>query len=527
MRIRESTSHSGRFLRYARAQSAGEVRAAIPSPWEWLTLGAVVVLASVLRLYGALAFPFEQDELYTLLESRDLFQTTLQPGIEARPLYYLLQHPLLTLLPASEVSLRLLPLLFGVLGIWVTWELGRRSLGVTAGLIAAFLVAVSPWHIHASGMARYWSLIYLLAALSYLLLPAAYASDRPRPYLLSLLVLLLGTATHPSFVFPVLGVVVALSLVSEGHARRWRWPTARAWLHLWGPYVLFLALAFGLLLAGGNEGALRNWAGRGAAASLRLIPAMIQWMTVTVFVAGAVGALLLLRSPGLAERRWGAMALLGTSLTMMVLLAASLVTDVYADYATAALPLVFVSAGGLVQLGVRVVNAPSRTVAAWVAATVLFAGVVPSTLSHLIDGTRFDYRPAFQYIARVEPTRPVVTDPIILQRWYAAELDGRPLFRGGAYLDSLVRAEGDVWAVISESRYGIIGDHGGVLSRWLGEYCRTAATHERPRLDYRTYRVRVLRCTAPGTGATRVPDPDPRVRSALVASGRRFPARAP
>ena len=127
-------------------------------------LAAVLALAAALRLPGLWCFPLEQDELYTVLESRLLWDVPLQPGIDARPLYFLLQHALLGALPETPVALRAAPLLFGLLGVWMVWRAGSRLLGPYAGAAGAFLVAVSPWHMHASGMARYWSLLFLLAA---------------------------------------------------------------------------------------------------------------------------------------------------------------------------------------------------------------------------------------------------------------------------------------------------------------------------------------------------------------------------
>src|SRR5690606_7533208 len=87
---------------------------------------ALFAIGAALRIWGAVSLPFEQDELYTILESRDLFATTLKPGIDARPLYYLIQHPLLDVLPQTPLGLRLLPLAFSLAGLWATYVLAER-----------------------------------------------------------------------------------------------------------------------------------------------------------------------------------------------------------------------------------------------------------------------------------------------------------------------------------------------------------------------------------------------------------------
>src|SRR5690606_26961846 len=65
----------------------------------------------------------------------------------------------------------------------------------------------------------------------------AYETDRRRDYLAALAVLLAGTATHPTFVFPVIGVVLALTLVGPLGQVGWTWPSRRAWAALWGPFL--------------------------------------------------------------------------------------------------------------------------------------------------------------------------------------------------------------------------------------------------------------------------------------------------
>ncbi len=464
-------------------------------PGSWL-LPALLLLGTALRLVGVSRYPFEQDELYTVIEARDLFHSPLHPGIQARPLYYLLQHPLLSLAPVSELSLRLLPLLFGVLGLWATWALGKRVFGTTGAAVATFLAAISPWHLHASGMARYWSLVYLLAALACLFLIRGYRDDRPADLLLAFACLVLGTATHPTFAFPMVGVALGLTLVRADGRFGWRWPSRRAWVWLWLPFAGAMAVAYLALKLTAQESAVHNWDGRGWTASLRLLPAMVEWMTPSVFVLGGVGmlaCLFLRREP--ARRAWGAVALLGAASGMAGLLAASLRTSVYADYGISLLPLLFVSGGGLVALGRERMAEGGRVFAA-VAAVLLLAGVLPSLASHLSDGMRFDYRPAFRKIASTAPGVTVLSTPIALQRHYAPELRGEEMVMSRAALDAALARQGDLWAVVPVRRYGIWMDDSGEAAAWVDEHCRLDSSFERPRFDFRLYRTDLYRCRA-------------------------------
>src|SRR5215218_9328911 len=208
---------------------------------------AALLLGIVARVYAVTRFPFEQDELYTIDEATNLFHTRLAPGIQARPVFFWLEHPIVTGLPHIPVVLRALPFIFGVLGLLVTWAFARRVLGRRAGGVAILLAAVSPWHLYASAFGRYYSLVYLLAALVFWRLLVAVDSDRPRDYVLTLLPLVVGAWTHPSFAFPVAAAAVAVLLVRRDGTVSWRWPSGMAWTYLWGPFVAVCVAGFGLM----------------------------------------------------------------------------------------------------------------------------------------------------------------------------------------------------------------------------------------------------------------------------------------
>lgn len=461
---------------------------------QWL-LAAVMLLGLVLRLRGFTSFSFEQDELYTIIEGHDLFAVELAPGIDARPLYYLLQHVLLDLLPVTHAGLRIVPLLFGMLGIWVTALIARRVFGPRAAIVAALLVAIAPWHLHASTYARYWSLLYLLAAVFYLNLWQAHQHNRPQHYLGAAAALIAGSATHPSFLFAAFSVSAGICLVKPNGSFGLRFPNAQALRLLWLPYLLFLIAAFTALRITNSGEALQNWSGRGAAASLRLIPAVIEWLGPATATAAFLGSVVALSSPGLPRRSWGAMALVGCSLTLFLLLIVSTRNDVYADYAFAMAPLVFVSAAGLLYLGYERLSRRSG-IALTLGCAVLAASVFPSTASHLSSGTRFDYRPAFEHIRQSAPTIPMLTWPVIVARHYAPELDTRGLSMRVSYLDSTLVADQDIWLIASMTRYGMVVDDDGAVTQWIAKHCSLDFTHEKPRWDYRVYRVNVHRCRA-------------------------------
>jgi len=462
----------------------------------------VFALALLLRLRGLLSFPFDQDELYTIVESTRLLDSPLRPGIEGRPLYYLLQHPLLAALPQSPFWVRLPALLAGIAGVWVTWLLGRRICGGVSGLAAMVLISVSPWHLYASGMARYWSLVYLAAAGFWLAYLRARETEMVKHYAMALLPLTVGALSHPTFLFPLPTALLAMHCIGIDGRIGWRWPSRQAWVGLWLPFAAVLVVWWVILQSLDSVASVRNFDGRGLVPTLKLLPAMVQWMTPATAAAAVAGSVLAWRRGG-DVRQWSLVGGGGALGAAILLFSASIITDVYADYGMALLPFAFSLGGILVsELADAASGSFSRIATAGITLLLILGGVLPSTVSHLLDGTRFDYRPAFASIRAVAPERLVVITPLIQRNQYAPELRAAQLEARGTMLDSLLAAERNIWLVLSVQRSGVLADGSGVIRDWSRRHCSVIDSWERPRLDYRTYRVELQACAAEDAAGT-------------------------
>lgn len=459
--------------------------------WARHTLLLILIIGVALRLHGLESLPLAEDDLYTL---RDALKP--DPWRNSRPVYIVLQHTLLQFFPPTPLFLRLPAFVFGVLGVWLTWSMAKRAFGQTAGLVSSFLVAISPWHLYASQFARYWSLVYVIAVLMYLALLSAAEKDRPRYYLLTLATVIGGAFTHPTLVFPIPGVFVALALFSkEGHIR-WNWPTRRAWIFLWGPLAVGMILISApiLMKLAQAGGALSGLASRDTAGILRLVPAMVQWAGPTTSVAAVISALYFLANHTRSrDRRWGALALFGCGSAVALMFVTGLGIPVYADYGMAMLPLIYVTIGAAIaKLGRKLAVGHHG----WpIAATVMLAAdVLPGTVSHLSDGTRFDYRPAYAYVQKAGGDFLVLGGPKAMQQYYAPTLRFQSLKMDVAQLERTFSREKGFWVIGSYRRYGMLHDSTRAIERWLDASCRVVLRTERPRLDYRMYRVQLHWC---------------------------------
>ncbi len=78
------------------------------------------------------------------------------------PLYYLLLHLWIRLFGPGVLSVRLLSVVIGTAAVPLLFLIGRRLLGAKGGLLAAFLLALSPFAVYYSQEVRMYGLVMLL-----------------------------------------------------------------------------------------------------------------------------------------------------------------------------------------------------------------------------------------------------------------------------------------------------------------------------------------------------------------------------
>jgi len=185
-----------------------------------LLLG-VTFLAFALRLYHLGFQSLWRDEVDAILfAQRDLpaiLATFVQPG-QNGPLYFLSLHFWLAAAGNSEFALRFFSLFFGLLTVPLLYALGRRLLGTTAGLVAALLLAVSPYHVWYSQEGKMYALVAFLAVLSLYLFARALEENHWAWWLSYLAVT--GLALYVHFFTPLLVLVALAWFLLSGRWRR-------------------------------------------------------------------------------------------------------------------------------------------------------------------------------------------------------------------------------------------------------------------------------------------------------------------
>ena len=129
-----------------------------------VALLAIVLIGVFLRVYDLGAQSIWGDEAFSITVSNMSLPGIVQAGDS--PLYHFALHYWIALFGTSEVAVRSLSVLFGVLAIPMIYVMGRRLFNEEVGLLAALILAFSTLNVQYSQEARMYSLMVLLALLS-------------------------------------------------------------------------------------------------------------------------------------------------------------------------------------------------------------------------------------------------------------------------------------------------------------------------------------------------------------------------
>jgi 4-amino-4-deoxy-L-arabinose transferase-like glycosyltransferase len=121
---------------------------------------AIILLAFALRLYRLGYQSLWYDEAVSVhLANKDLAALTLHTAGDIHPpLYYYLLHFWVLIAGRSEFSVAFFSVVFGILILALAYRLARQVCGRPVGLLAAFLIAVSPFNLWYSQEVRMYTL---------------------------------------------------------------------------------------------------------------------------------------------------------------------------------------------------------------------------------------------------------------------------------------------------------------------------------------------------------------------------------
>ncbi|MDK2890092.1 MAG: hypothetical protein PWR21_724 [Methanoculleus sp.] len=189
-------------------------------------LAGLTAIGALLRLYNLGGNSLWLDEASTLTFARQsligIWETTAG-GEFNPPLFYWLEHGMLVF-GESEFVLRLLPALLGILTIPAVYLVGKEFRDRNVGLIAAALLAFSPFHIFYSQEARAYAPMLFFFSLALLFYVRAGKANETRSWVLFGLFSAAAFWMHFYAVVPVAVLILHALATRAGSIREARNP---------------------------------------------------------------------------------------------------------------------------------------------------------------------------------------------------------------------------------------------------------------------------------------------------------------
>ncbi len=232
---------------------------------EEISLVAILLLALVLRLIKLGSRNLWYDEAFAVLYAEKSFSAILYGTItpvegaaaDVHPLlYYFFLHLWMSLFGQSPFIVRLPSVIFGLASIVLAFSIGQRLFDPGAGLLAAAITAIAPFHINYSQENRMYSLLCFLSLLTVYFFVRCWKGKGYGNWLGFILAATLSLYTHnlAFLVILALDLFVLAMIFSWAKGEKWGTPSppspdgaVRRW-RLLKPLIVS-HLAFGLLFS--------------------------------------------------------------------------------------------------------------------------------------------------------------------------------------------------------------------------------------------------------------------------------------
>lgn len=448
-----------------------------------MLVGAVFLVAVLLRAYGLVEWSISDDEVHTLRDSLKFSWSN------PRPLLYALNHYLvLPVVGLRELGLRIVPFAAGIAAIPGFYLLYRRLGRPLEAVVTVSLTAASAWHLYWSQFARYYTLTFLFTGLFGLSLLLWLDRRRVRWIVAALASGVLASLAHPSAV-PVVAVGMVATAGIEIYHRGRR--SRRIWLGLTLAVLGLVAIRFIPMLDAWFENAEVTCCHGG----LGLIGSFVNWMTAPVLVLASFGFLEWIRSgrsrEGLVIASCGILPIAGFALLANV-------TTVSTSYLFPAAPFFLFAAAWLIvgrrANGTRPTGLVLASAVTLAAATANLVGVA----SHYRDGGRLPYREATESLVELQGGSPrVVAEGPQYLTFYEPGADVAVLPYDSTDLASLISDREYDWVLaprVSRAGFGYYQRQFGEVYDWLKIHCRLHREYGTPRLDFRENTLELYRC---------------------------------
>lgn len=363
----------------------------------FLIVVLVTAIAAALRLYKLGEWSFWVDELFTLRDSLD--SSRMYHGM-TYPLSYILIGMSMHHLGVNEWAARLVPALFGIATPAMVYLLARRQFGELPSAIAAVIIALSPWHIYWSQMARFYTMTVFFSAASLLMLHKALEENKKWYAAAAGVLMVLATLSHYSALLIFVAAIVYIVVLKLFHWSRPQGFNKANILIFFAPFIL------GAIVAGAKAVALLSIYAGGHPTGTNITNPLIgagYMVSSIIYRLEPVMAILVLAGTwiGIKNRNRGALiAVCGAFIPAALLIIAGAMSHAENRYAFVLLPHAALLAGMAISSIWGILREKSR-VFAFAAVIALAIPLLQHDMTYfstVSNGERWNYRAAAEYL---------------------------------------------------------------------------------------------------------------------------------
>jgi mannosyltransferase len=427
---------------------------------QYAVLGSIILIATLMRFYKLGEWGFWIDEAFTLSYVRTRLHELWSP------LSFRLIGLTVGVLGVSDWSARVAPALIGVITLPAVYFPSRKLFGPGVALLAVALIAVSPWHLHWSQNARFYSALLLFYTMGAFAFYHWLERDRFIYLVAAGIFLLLATMERMNALFfgPAVAVYfLAISLVpSFGKPAGFRW---RNLLLLAAPVILFVI--YQVVVMGMLASLNLNIFGR-SHNPLRVLLSTIYDIGLPLFITGFMGGVYLL----IKKNRLGLYLFSGALVPLLLLVLMAPFTQAFSRYVFMTFPFWAILGAFAVKVVLLQVQNSGRILAISLL-LILFAEPISQNVLYyeFQHGNRENFKSAFAYVEQdLQPEDLVVTTRPPLAVHY---LGVDPIDSNQIDMDGIAAGSQRAWFVMDSRTF--ISDR---LQQWLNEKAELKAVYD-------------------------------------------------
>jgi len=196
--------------------------------FDWFVLGLILAIGAALRTHAIGTESLWLDEAAAVQFARgSLVNAVVETALDVHPpFYYFVLHFWMLLAGTSETAVRLLSAAIGLVTIVAVHRFGLVVFSRATALVAALLVAISPFHVQFAQEARMYTLLVLLGLWSMHAcwqLLSGDARPRLRVVFITVTTMMMYTHIYAFFVLAAQAAFVAIERRAIDPAARRRW----------------------------------------------------------------------------------------------------------------------------------------------------------------------------------------------------------------------------------------------------------------------------------------------------------------